>query len=47
MPDDGLTDLAIAHLLPIISYMSINYSTGDYPSWTRMGSVPKILKILC
>ncbi len=45
MTDDGLADLAIRHLLPIIGYMPINYSKGDYPSWTRMGYTLKMLKI--
>jgi hypothetical protein len=47
MTDDGLTDLTMRQILPIIGSMPINYSKGDYPSWTRMGLVPKIIKILC
>ncbi len=45
MTDDGLADLTIRQLLPIIGYMPINYSKGDYPSWTRMGLVLKIFTI--
>jgi hypothetical protein len=45
MTDDGLADLAMRHLLPIIGYMSTTYLKGDYPSWTRMGFILKILKV--
>jgi hypothetical protein len=46
MTDDGLADLVICYLLPIIAYLFISFWKGDYPSWTRMGFAARILKIL-
>ena len=46
MTDDGLADLMVRYLIPLEDCVSFNYWKGDFPSWTRMGYVPKKLKIL-
>jgi hypothetical protein len=45
MTDDGLADLKVQHLHPFNNHSFISYRKGDYPSWTRMGFVTKMIKI--
>ena len=44
MTDDGLADLKVQHLHLVNKYSLTSYWKGDYPSWTRMGFVPKMIK---